>query len=331
MSRATKKSKGIFQRKNGTYFWRLKRVLENGEVVYSQKSGFKTEKEAIADLNLAKRKYNPKKCDLRKKSILFEDLFYDMLDKVPSESSKKKYLAIYTAQLEQYKGRNFMDISDEETEEALLKLEQEGYAKSYISSIKKVYNLLLKWYIHLLDYDTELQKNVQSAFEMTEILNENFEDETFKPKRISKVDFDEKTKQNKEVGLMSELFVIKFLEARGITGIHHTSRIDGDGAGYDIEVHNNSMHFYIEVKGTKGKLDNPIMLTKNEIETLKMLGEKGNIYRVYNLKYDKDKVSLFDSDRENELIESLDGEILFTSIFEIEKDLEPICYRCKIK
>lgn len=330
MIKKSSKNKGIYQRKNGTFYFRFKKILEDGEVIYIQKSGFSSEEDAVAAMEIEKRKFNPKKCDLRKKAILFDDLFFDLINKGVSETSKVKYLSIYNSKFNQFKGRQFMDISDDEIEGFLESLKGK-FADSYIDSIRKLNNLLIKWYVRFLDYDSELQNNIKLAFESTEF-NENQIDsiDIDRKKYTRKTDFDKKNKENKEVGLMSELFVIKYLKRQGINGIHHTSRIDGDGAGYDIEVHNSKCDFYIEVKGTNGKANNDIMLTSNEIETLKLLGNSGNIYRVYNLRYDKSKVCLFDTDKEKELIETLDGEIIFTNIFEIEKNLEPICYKCKI-
>ncbi len=330
MVKKSKENKGIYQRKNGTFYFRFKRILEDGKVIYIHQSGFSSEGEAVKAMEVEKRKFNPKKCDLRRKAILFDDLLFDLVERGVSETSKAKYLSIYNARLKQFKGRQFMDISDEEMDNFLDSLKGK-FADSYINSIRKLNNLLIKWYVRFLDYDLELQNNIKLVFENTEFNEKQIDTiEDNIRKNICKVDFNEKNRENKEVGLMSELFVIKFLEYQGITGIHHTSRIDGDGAGYDIEVHNSKCDFYIEVKGTKGKANNDIMLTSNEIETLKLLGTKGNIYRVYNLSYDKSKVCLLDTDREKELLDSLDGEIIFTNIFEIEKNLEPICYKCKI-
>ena len=40
MIKKSSKNKGIYQRKNGTFYFRFKKILEDGEVIYIQKSGF---------------------------------------------------------------------------------------------------------------------------------------------------------------------------------------------------------------------------------------------------------------------------------------------------
>ena len=40
------KYKGVHQRKNGTWYYRIKKTFEDGSVEYYQKSGFQTEDEA---------------------------------------------------------------------------------------------------------------------------------------------------------------------------------------------------------------------------------------------------------------------------------------------
>lgn len=312
-----KEETGVFQRKRGSWYYRLKRVDELGCPHYYQQSGFSTKEEALRAKNLFLEHLIPNKTKYPRNSIIFDDLFKDFISKgVKSEHSKKKYEALYSGKLKEFKKRIFVDIPDKEFVEYLSNLDANGYSKSYISSLKKLINLLTSWYIKLV---TPTNKPSDDLV-ITGILS---------GKPITK-DYIKLDKVKKEVGLIGELYVIKYLKDRGITGIHHTSRIDGDGFGYDIEVHNDIIDFYIEVKSTKGSADSAFFITSNEKRILSQLGDKGNIYRVYNLKYDKSKLSLLNTDREDEFIETIVGEIIFTSLSEIENELEPVCYKCSI-
>lgn len=67
------------------------------------------------------------------------------------------------------------------------------------------------------------------------------------------VDYTENSKRNSELGLKGELLVINHLQnVLGYDTIH-TSFIEGDGVGYDIEaIKKDGTSIYIEVKKTKG-------------------------------------------------------------------------------
>ena len=330
MVEKSKVHKGIYRRKSGTFYYRFKVTFEDGTYKACQESGFESEQDALEAMDLEKRKYYPKKCDLRRIPILFDDLFFDFLNNsVDSDNSKKKYLALYLAQFKSFYKRDFMSISDNELDNFFDKLRNEGYALSYVDSIRKLNNLLIKRYIQILNFEDSLMigENIKDYIHNDRDINRG----KSKRKVCVKRDYIQEYKNKSEVGLMGELFVIKYLKRQGIVGVHHTSRIDGDGAGYDIEVHNSQCDFYIEVKSTKGRNeDSKIKLTINELNTLRELGEKGNIYRVYNLRYDNTKVELYDTDREQELVDTLEGEIIFTTIAAQEKNLEPCLYECQI-
>ena len=106
------------------------------------------------------------------------------------------------------------------------------------------------------------------------------------------VEFKKIEEQNKKLGLAGEMWVMNFEKERlkklGISPdkVHHTSRNDGDGLGYDIlSVEDESLKpRYIEVKTTSGKEDQPIFFSENELNFSIENKEHYYLYRVYNFK-----------------------------------------------
>nr|WP_054550195.1 DUF3883 domain-containing protein [Lysinibacillus sphaericus] len=98
----------------------------------------------------------------------------------------------------------------------------------------------------------------------------------------TKVDYTENSKRNSELGLKGELLVIKHLQnVLGYDTIH-TSLIEGDGAGYDIEAtKEDGTSIFIEVKTTKGGINTPFMITANELAFSTVYASNYELYRVY--------------------------------------------------
>lgn len=98
----------------------------------------------------------------------------------------------------------------------------------------------------------------------------------------TKVDYTENSKINSELGLKGELLVIKHLQnVLGYDTIH-TSLIEGDGAGYDIEAtKEDGTSIFIEVKTTKGGINTPFMITANELAFSSVYASNYELYRVY--------------------------------------------------
>jgi hypothetical protein len=106
-----------------------------------------------------------------------------------------------------------------------------------------------------------------------------------------KVDFVENEQKNKAVGLAGEELVleyeIKTLEKNGYSHItrliEHVSKIQGDGAGYDIKsIDTNLQPKFIEVKTTVGGINTPFTMTINELNFSQLHKEKYSLYRVYD-------------------------------------------------
>ena len=65
--------------------------------------------------------------------------------------------------------------------------------------------------------------------------------------------------------------------------IIHVSKIEGDGAGYDIKsFHEDGSIKYIEVKTTRGGKSTPFFMSINEILFSKVHAEKYALYRVFD-------------------------------------------------
>lgn len=99
------------------------------------------------------------------------------------------------------------------------------------------------------------------------------------------------------IGLAGELAVLAYekdkLEAAGkgdlAKSIKHTSQVEGDGTGYDIQSFSvEGNRIFIEVKTTVSGIDSPLTFTRNEMAF--GLGHPTSgyyLYRIYN--YDKEK------------------------------------------
>ncbi|GEM56491.1 hypothetical protein B0A58_09350 [Flavobacterium branchiophilum NBRC 15030 = ATCC 35035] len=117
----------------------------------------------------------------------------------------------------------------------------------------------------------------------------NTKDRSFKP--FKNVDFIKNELENKRLGFLGELFVIKnekdILNSYGRKDladlVEHSSEIHGDGLGYDILSFDiNGDKKYIEVKTTRSEINRPFYLTKNEIEFSKINKDNYYLYRLFD-------------------------------------------------
>lgn len=120
-------------------------------------------------------------------------------------------------------------------------------------------------------------------------ININYkEPEGFTPR---KTNFIKKAKNQKKLGYAGELMVInyekKYLTSNGrkdlAKNIRHVSKLDGDGAGYDIlSFELNGDKKYIEVKTTTSSKDTSFIVTAKEIEFSKEKIHEYYLYRIYD-------------------------------------------------
>lgn len=167
----SKKYKGIYQRKNGTWFYRLKRVVD-GKAVYYQDGGFDTELEAYRGYMefLYSEEYQENYNEIIT-PVTFKRAFEVFLEeKVNSESSRKKYQGLYDAHLYIWADRIMAELRDSELDVFLLKISlkeriitrgtgankkevKKKYKESYIYDIRELLSQLFqtaleKGYIH---------------------------------------------------------------------------------------------------------------------------------------------------------------------------------------
>lgn len=110
----------------------------------------------------------------------------------------------------------------------------------------------------------------------------------FKAKHIN---FENKNKRNHELGYLGELMVMQYEKEYLLennkslfsTLVNHTSKTEGDGAGYDIQSFGlDDKIKYIEVKTTTGDIDTPFYLSAREILFSKLHSGNYFLYRIYN-------------------------------------------------
>lgn len=110
-------------------------------------------------------------------------------------------------------------------------------------------------------------------------------------KAFKNTDFIEKELKNKRLGYLGELFVIQnereILIQKGrkdlADKIQHSSVELGDGLGYDILSYDeNGDKKFIEVKTTRGEINRPFYLTKNEIEFSKINKTNYCLQRIFD-------------------------------------------------
>ena len=172
------KYKGVHQRKNGTWYYRIKKTFEDGSVEYYQNSGYSTEVEAhkarIGHLReIAYKEGYPyfdieevesKSC--RKQQVVdfqsfgqyeyeqktFHEVFIEFLhsDYVESEASIKKYQALYNAQLAIWANKEIHSFKDTDIDLLLLKISLQGYKATYQASIRKLIKKVFH-YANLID------------------------------------------------------------------------------------------------------------------------------------------------------------------------------------
>lgn len=164
----SEKYKGVYQSKDGTWFYRYKRIFdEGGKPVYYQKGGFLTDKIAyearMTAIQLGQATSKPKSDREETKFRTFGEYFNDFLENgTDSASSALKYKRLYTAQLKMWENRPVNKVSDADIENLLLgmtifketyidptdgKLKFRGYSESYLASFRKCLKQFFK-YVH---------------------------------------------------------------------------------------------------------------------------------------------------------------------------------------
>lgn len=153
--------KGIHQRKNGTWYYRIKKIPSKGaKPVYCQYSGFVTMDDAyearqtrLQMLSIGVDAWTGDKISYDKetefKGSTFGEYFQEFLKNCQSEASIKKYQSLYNAQLTMWSDRVITTITLGDIETFLLRLSLEKKKVSYISSYRKMLKAFFKFARHL--------------------------------------------------------------------------------------------------------------------------------------------------------------------------------------
>jgi hypothetical protein len=134
-----------------------------------------------------------------------------------------------------------------------------------------------------------------------------------KPIVSSEINFIEREIQNTKLGYLGELFILKneinYLLECGkkdlAERVSHVSKEQGDGLGYDIlsfDINGNEKK--IEVKTTRGKIDRPFYITRNELNCSIDNSKNYHLFRLFDFdsKLNKGKYYIVSGD----LTEGLD-------------------------
>jgi hypothetical protein len=154
------------------------------------------------------------------------------------------------------------------------------------------YNILTQDLIYAVDEylnsDVPIAStNIQVLYEETlEKFENTFHELSFKGRIVN---YEQIDKENKRIGNLGENWVIqrereKLIKA-GLRNkiVRQISVEEGDGTGFDIRSYDaNGNEIFIEVKTTTGKCNQPIFISRNELERSKQDSEKYYLYRVFD-------------------------------------------------
>ncbi|MCG0749299.1 hypothetical protein IMAU60057_03011 [Lactiplantibacillus plantarum] len=110
--------------------------------------------------------------------------------------------------------------------------------------------------------------------------------------KVFKKDYEDNERTNSRIGFSGEILVLRFEKKRLKEAnrydlskkVEQVSCTQGDGLGYDIVSYTDMGDpIYIEVKTTKGGINTPFYISKNELEASKKYGDSYKLYRVYNI------------------------------------------------
>lgn len=147
-------------------------------------------------------------------------------------------------------------------------------------------------------YDEKTKKYTSKEFVKLQI---NVDDETFKKKveekqkktiqfYARKIDFDRVNAEKKLIGnggeelvLLDQYNKVNIFAPEIVKEIRHVSKLDGDGAGYDISsFDSNKRILYIEVKSTTKSKETPFYMSLSEYSFYELHKENYVIARVYD-------------------------------------------------
>ncbi len=176
------KYKGVYQRKCGTWYYRIKKVMKNGESPWvCQGSDYPTEDAAYMErlkriqFELINRGYEelnkhyPEDDNARLSQKTFETVFNMFIEQCGSDSSIEKYEIIYNSLLKKWADRKLETFSNNELEAFLLKLSMgkksngEKYSEGYIDSVRK---LIAEVFEFAINYDYTILGHIGQTLDL---------------------------------------------------------------------------------------------------------------------------------------------------------------------
>ena len=123
-------------------------------------------------------------------------------------------------------------------------------------------------------------------------------------------DYALKESKNRKLGQIGEELVLKYEKDKLISHgkkdlaekIVHTSKVEGDGAGYDIKsFYEDGSIKYIEVKATRGNINTDFYMSPRELRFAELNKDSFCLYRVFDLqkKTNNGKFFIFTGDINN--------------------------------
>ena len=149
-------------------------------------------------------------------------------------------------------------------------------------------------YIDIQDKDSNKEEEsigtLERVDEMPDSKKVGISKDNFRTKKSP--DYALKESKNRKLGLVGEELVLKYEKERLISlgkedlaeRIIHTSKVEGDGAGYDIKSFNEDGSVkYIEVKATRGNINTDFYMSPRELRFAELNKDSFCLYRVFDL------------------------------------------------
>lgn len=191
--------------------------------------------------------------------------------------------------------------------------------------IDENHNILTQDFIYAVVQHLDVQANLESE-EVTEIaiqtvatsgINVTTTNVSFNGSITNHI---QNNKENKRIGDLGELFVIKLEKEKLIQAnkpklakkVAHHAKDLGDGLGYDVlSFDAEGSKMFIEVKATKSAKNTPFFITRNELERSKQEQDNFFIYRVYNFNDEilKGDVLILKGDASNLCVEAVNYKV----------------------
>jgi Domain of unknown function (DUF3883) len=191
--------------------------------------------------------------------------------------------------------------------------EQQFYTEYITRTTKEFVDYFSKHYLINIPLNIIASNNLQEPIILNDdIILEEYKgipNIPYKPRVYTgntyKTNFLEKTKRQSRIGKAAEKIVyeqeverVRKIKSTHIDKVIWESKINGDGAGYDIksidiDPNGEIIDKYIEVKATSSGINTPIEISRNEVECSRHYSNEYIIYRLYDFKPSNNKFKYY--------------------------------------